>query len=318
MNPELPHRPIHIVEPAVAAFARMKTVLFQPFDLARWLAIGFCAFLATLGEYGASGGVRFRPSGDQKRISVASANEVWNQAETFMRENALWVVPAVAFAFLIGLLAWLLVLWLSSRGRFMFLDNVATNQAEVVRPWKEHSRVANSLFFLRLLFAGAGGLILLLCGALGAAAAIGMIRRGDVHVVGVGVSLVAAFLALILGFALLLVSKLTKDFVVPVMWLRETGWQPAWREIGRLIAACPGSFVLYLLFYLLLLVTTVVALAMVIFLTCCLAGCLLAIPYVGIVILLPVLVFFRAYPLYFLAQFGPDYDVLDRKERRLA
>ena len=43
--------------------------------------------------------------------------------------------------------------------------------------------------------------------------------------------------------------------------------------------------------------------------TCCIAGCFLAIPYVGTVLLLPVLVFQRAYSLHFLAQFGREYDV---------
>jgi hypothetical protein len=32
-------------------------------------------------------------------------------------------------------------------------------------------------------------------------------------------------------------------------------------------------------------------------------------PFVGTVLLLPVLVFKRAYPLYYLAQFGPQYDL---------
>jgi len=47
----------------------------------------------------------------------------------------------------------------------------------------------------------------------------------------------------------------------------------------------------------------------VVLVTCCIAGCFLAIPYVGTVLLLPVLVFQRAYSLHFLAQFGPAYDV---------
>jgi len=43
--------------------------------------------------------------------------------------------------------------------------------------------------------------------------------------------------------------------------------------------------------------------------TCCIAGCLFALPYLGTVFLLPILVFERAYSLHYLAQFGPDYDV---------
>jgi hypothetical protein len=43
--------------------------------------------------------------------------------------------------------------------------------------------------------------------------------------------------------------------------------------------------------------------------TCCIAGCLIVLPYLGAVILLPVTVFKRSYSLYYLAQFGPAYNV---------
>ena len=48
---------------------------------------------------------------------------------------------------------------------------------------------------------------------------------------------------------------------------------------------------------------------MAILLTCCIACCLMALPFLGTVLLLPVLVFKRAYPLCYLAQYGPQYDV---------
>jgi len=44
--------------------------------------------------------------------------------------------------------------------------------------------------------------------------------------------------------------------------------------------------------------------------TCCIAGCLMALPFLGTVVLLPVLVFKRAYPLYYLGQFGEKYKVM--------
>jgi hypothetical protein len=41
----------------------------------------------------------------------------------------------------------------------------------------------------------------------------------------------------------------------------------------------------------------------------CLTCCIVAIPYVGSVILLPLTVFMQAYPLYFIEQFGPTWNV---------
>jgi hypothetical protein len=43
--------------------------------------------------------------------------------------------------------------------------------------------------------------------------------------------------------------------------------------------------------------------------TCCIACCLVIIPYIGTVLLLPLLAFTRSYSLYYLAQYGPHYDV---------
>jgi hypothetical protein len=42
--------------------------------------------------------------------------------------------------------------------------------------------------------------------------------------------------------------------------------------------------------------------------TCCILGCFLIIPYLGTVLLLPVLILKRAYSLYYLAQYGPEFD----------
>ena len=47
MGPE-----IQIFKPFGEAFELMKKILFQPFDLKKWLVIGFAAWLANLGGGG--------------------------------------------------------------------------------------------------------------------------------------------------------------------------------------------------------------------------------------------------------------------------
>ena len=49
------HREISVTEPVSPALERVKTMLFKPFDLGKWFTIGFCAWLAALGEGGGSG-----------------------------------------------------------------------------------------------------------------------------------------------------------------------------------------------------------------------------------------------------------------------
>jgi hypothetical protein len=106
-----------------------------------------------------------------------------------------------------------------------------------------------------------------------------------------------------------LIKKFTMDFVVPVMFLRRSRCLAAWREFYRLLGAHPGQWILYILFQIVLTIAIGALVVMVVIITCCCAGCLMALPYLGTVLLLPILVFKRAYSLYFLAQFGPEYDV---------
>jgi hypothetical protein len=115
------------------------------------------------------------------------------------------------------------------------------------------------------------------------------------------------FIDLVLVFVL--IGKFITDFLVPIMFLRRTGWRVAGRELMGLIGGNIGSFVLYILFPILLGLVIGTLTVLLILVTCCIAGCMMAIPYVGTVLLLPILVFQRAYSVLFLAQFGPEYNV---------
>ena len=74
MNPIQPvtTRPveINVVEPVSPALERVKRVLFQPFDLGKWFVIGFCAWLACLGEGGGSG---FHVPGGEAVVDMVAA-----------------------------------------------------------------------------------------------------------------------------------------------------------------------------------------------------------------------------------------------------
>jgi hypothetical protein len=126
---------------------------------------------------------------------------------------------------------------------------------------------------------------------------------GVMLVIGLGLGFF--LLALVFG----LVHKFLVDFVVPIMFLRGGSCLAAWKEFYALFTANFWRFVLYLIFQIVLNLTIGVIVLLAIVVTCCLAGCLMLLPFVGTVLLLPVLVFKRAYPLYYLAQHGKQYDV---------
>jgi len=73
-------------------------------------------------------------------------------------------------------------------------------------------------------------------------------------------------------------------------------------------------FILYGLFIFILGMGVIVAVILFAVLTCCIGLLILAIPYIGAVVLLPISYTFRAFSIEFLAQFGDKYDVLPKTE----
>jgi hypothetical protein len=190
----------------------------------------------------------------------------------------------------------------------MFLDNCLTGMAQISNPWKRWRRQGNSLFLWLVVF-GCG--VLLLCAVLGGLCVA--LAWPDIHArIWGGRALASIVLG---GFFLLLVALVAgyikvflEDFVVVLMRRHELKTCAAWKMFGRLLRAQPGPFLLYglLRFAVSLLISAAVLLGGC--LTCCCGLLLLAIPYLGTVLLLPLLVWQRYWGVEFLRQFGPTYD----------
>ena len=289
-----------VIEPISPAIEHTKRVLFDPFDFGKWLRLGFCAFLMGLGEGGGGGS-----SGGQATARFGHAES--EPVLQWVRENVPLVVAIVVGVVLVGFLIGLLVTWLSSRGHFMFLDGVVRNRGSVVEPWREYRREGNSFFLFRVCLGLIGFavvlVILALCGAIAWPAIQGEAPDAIILVaVLLAVVLFVPF-ALVMGF----IGTLLGDFVKPIMYLRRISVREAWREFyDGMFAGRAGTFVLYFLFKILIgMAVGAMAMAVV-----CMTCCIVVIPYVGSVILLPLLVFLQAYPLYFIQQFGPKWQII--------
>jgi hypothetical protein len=299
---------ISLTLPFSQAMQRVKVVLFQPFDAGKWFVIGFCAWLALLGEGGFHGGSGYNfgqgPGGGGRNLSAA-----FEQARDYVMNNLGWILPLAATLVVVGLAVWVVILWVSSRGQFMFLHCVTLNKAEVRAPWSKYRREANSLFRFRLVLALSWMALTLPLVAGAVILVVRMVQRGQASVGGVlgavGCALATVALAIFLG----VVAKLTKDFVVPIQLVRGGTCREGWRILLGLLSADVGSFILYFLFQIVLAMGILFCVAVIVLATCCIAGCFLLIPYLGTVLLLPVLMFKRAYSAYYLAQYGPGFDV---------
>jgi len=300
---------ISVTTPASAALEQVKKVLFRPFDLGKWFVIGFCAWLALLGQQGGGGGGGNFNFGSHDGSTRESVMEGFHRAKDYVAENAIWLVPLVALVLLIAIGLALLFNWLSSRGKFMFLHCVALNKAEVVVPWNQFVREANSLFWFRLALGLLSLVVLLPFVALIVIPVVGMVKAGAANAAAIGISSVSLLLAIALGITFFVIRKLTLDFVVPIMFLRRKKCLESWRELRSLSAGNVGNFILYFLFQIVLAIIIGMLVLIVVIATCCIAGCFMALPYLGTVLLLPVHVFNRAYSLHYLAQFGPQFNV---------
>lgn len=296
---------VSVTTPIGQAIDQVRRVLFQPFDLGKWFVIGFCAWLAHLGDQGFNGSFNFGSG----RGGRGGTRQTLERTKDYVLDNLDWILPLVAVLVVLGLALWLVFTWVNSRGKFMFLHCVALNKAEVQVPWQKHARAGNSLFLFRVVLGLIGGVLMLPLVVGIILLILGMVRRGAPSAEGLVLSLGLFGVLLAVGIVFALVEKCTKDFVVPIMFLRGVGWRKGWGEFWRLLSANVGHFILYILFQIVLALVIGTGVLIIILATCCIAGCLLVIPYLGTVLLLPVLVFSRAYSLYYLAQFGGDYDV---------
>jgi hypothetical protein len=281
---------IEIFKPFGEAFELMKKILFQPFDLKKWLIIGFAAWLANLG--GGSGGFNYPYD---RREEAQKLNETIGQIPQPILITGICVLAGFVLLLIV------LFAWLRARGRFILVDCIVRNRAAIVEPWKEFRAEGNSFFLFSLV------VVLVLIGVI-AIAGFGLIvpfiPRGAHDQPGVGFWIGLAlfvFFAICLAFVWALASQL----MVPIMYRQRCPARLAFAQAVDLVASHPGPILLWVLFLLVLAVAVVTISCAAACATCCIA----AIPYVGTVLLLPIPVTLGAFSLVFLRQFGPDYDV---------
>jgi hypothetical protein len=282
----------------------MKRMLFNPFRLETWVVMGFAAFLSEFMSGGTGGsGYRYHPHTRQHEWSRA----IWAKMWAFVHDPAMLVLVVVGCA--VAITVFLVFQWVSSRGRFIFLDNVVTERAAIVEPWKRFARQGNSLFIWTLFFFLTCLAVLLVAALPFLASLRGLWEDGTFHwavllsVVGfmaiaVPIAIAAAYTALFLN-----------HFVVPIMYRHGLSATEAWSRFLAVFREHPGRFILYGLVMIVLWLAIGFAVMVVGFSTCCIGFILLVLPWVSQVIMLPVLVTIRAYGPEFLGQFGPDLDV---------
>lgn len=289
------------LDAAQRAIEHTQRQLF-PFRFERWLVLGCVAFLDQCGRRSGITGLNFPGSWYRDPGGGPDEGDVGKVVE-WLATHAV-IVGAVAAAVLtivIGFMA--LVLWLNSRGVFMYVDNVASGRADFERPWREHAARADSYFAwsFGLALATLVGCLLLFAGGIVAVVALVSGPRGAGLTAGVGLAVIlVAFLGLILVASLASVGL--HDFVAPLQIRAGVGAGVALRRLLDLVQAHPGAFAIYIL---LKIVFSVVAGVLVV-VAACFTCCCALLPVVMQTALQPLFYFERAWPLFLLRQLGYD------------
>jgi len=229
---------IEIFKPFGEAFELTKKILFQPFDLKKWLVIGFAAWLANLG--GGGGGFNYRYN---QREEMQKVNEALSQIPHSLLVTGICVLVCFVLVLIV------LFAWLRARGCFMFIECIAKNRGAIAEPWRDFRNEGNSYFLFSLLV----GFAFLIFAALLSFPFTLPIIRGvtflhihDVYLI----STIAAWAFVVI--LLVLAWSLIANFMVPVMYRQRCRALTAFGIVVRLITAYPGEILLYCLFLIVL------------------------------------------------------------------
>jgi hypothetical protein len=290
------------LDAAQEAVEHTRRQLF-PFRFERWVALGFVAFLDQCGRTGSLG--NFPGGGPGGGGNGKGAGAEVDAALAWLGAHVLLVsvLAALALAFVVLLMA--AVLWVNSRGVFMYVDDVATGRADVGRPWRAHAAHASSYFAWSFAVAMAMLIAVLLLVLGGALSVLWIVRARtpSAAVPGIAAIVLLVLLLLAVGLLVALVTLGQRDFVAPLQMRTGRTCTGAWRLLLALLRAHPGVFVVYVL----LKICAAFAIGLAALIVGCGTCCCGFLPVVAQTALQPAYYFERAWPLFLLRRLG--YDV---------
>ncbi|MCP5487458.1 MAG: hypothetical protein H7A43_02320 [Verrucomicrobia bacterium] len=279
------------------AWGSMKARLFQPFQIGLWLALGLSAWLSEIHQS--------LSSLINAPLQFLDLEQHFSDIHTWIASlPILWVGTGIFLAIVLIVVGY----YIAARGKFMLIHQLARNTTDVGVPWKDNGSESLS-YFLWTLMIGSG--VTLLFGMV-IAILVGITvasTHGSASVAGLtAVTITVAVLMALLFLLFYLVWLVVTDLIRPVMWMHQCSFPEGWQTLWPCLKAEPGTVFLYALTRVGIQIGFSMAIMVGGLLTCCCGFLLIAIPYIGQVITLPVYAFNQLYALEFLKGFGPDYD----------
>jgi hypothetical protein len=283
---------VTIEHPISQALTYTKRI-FSPFDASKWLGLAFCAFLANCSNGGGGGGGNVLNRFDSLDNGMGFEEYLVSSLRSLIEMGPL-VFVAIGAVVVIVILLRVLMIWLGSRGDFMFMDGILHNRGNVVEPWERFRGLAHSLFLTRVsvdVFTWFG------LGIFGVLIAIGAFTMSTSPALGGLTMLLASLVLLVPGLiAIGLTHFIIDTLVIPAMYKSGKPASEVWPMVkSELISGHWGDLSLYGLVRVGLHIGVGIATIIVTLCTCCVP----VIPYIGTVALLPFIAFMRSHQLAF-------------------
>ena len=320
--------PISAADAIAPALEHTKRQLFRPFRFWQWIRLALVGLMA--GEAG-SGGCNLPHN--------LNPSQHPGPGLPGLGINPAALAAIIAVLIVGGLVFVIVFLYISSVMRFVLFDSVLARECHIGRGWarRQGEGLKYFLWQLGLTFATFAGLVILIGIPVAIALGQGWFRQPREHVVGLVLGGIVLFLVVILFVVFVAVIHVfTKDFVVPQMALDGIGPIEGWRRLWPMLQAEMGSYAAYVGMK----IALAIAAAIVVGIAAVILGLLIAIPTVGLgivavitgksagltwnaftitiavvvgcilvaafmfliaMISVPVIVFFPAYSIYFLA-----------------
>ena len=217
------------------AWENMVRVLFRPFSLRKWIALGFISLIA----YGiGSNGGGFNVPGNWSD----NQHPNWPGGGDWQ-----WVVhywPLLLLGFLILLAIGLLISWIACVLHFVYVDDLVRNSGAISEPFSRLKGRGTSYFLWRLGFGLLYSLLLLIL--IGTPLLFAFLLHAET-----GLMVLAIVWAVLVGIPLfiigLIIHLFVRDFVTTVMYVRGVGIMEAWRIAWPLMKENAGQIALYML-----------------------------------------------------------------------
>ena len=322
---------IKLGDPLEKAFDRVIEYCFQPFELAKWITMGFVAWVLTMGENGFGGGLNFFTGDFSKipsKIALGQTKSISSDIKSFINDQltpeviTIGVIVAVVII-LIFLIIWLVMIWIKAKFQFIFLDNIICNKFEIKQPWRDFDRQGTSLFKWNILFGIISVIIVTSLILLGLGITLKMCWSSieaekllPEAKSGLIIGGLFMFFTIIASITLSIISFIVNKLLVPIMYKEKITITQAWRKFRPAFSQNKGNIALFIIVYwiVVMAVGSIAGIAIfIIMILTCFFFCLGFIPFVSgfltATLMLPVTIFYRMLSYEYAMQFNLDNNI---------